>query len=419
MKRICLPLVAALALTANGITTAQDAGSLLEARQAHATKLTRTVRDEEPLVEPPAELFARVKYSTKLGEMAAYLSKPAEGSPAKLPAMVWITGGFPPGGIGEAAWTALPADNDQSAKDYRQAGMLMMYPTFRGSFGNPGAQETLYGEVDDVLAAIEYLRGLESVDPEQIYLGGHSTGGSLALLVAAAQPKVRAVISFGPVGDLRGYGDDSLLFDPEQETEWQLRAPIRFLDAIKVPTFVIEGSSGGNADSLREMQAATKNPNLRWFEVKRANHFDVLAPVNALLAQKLSAKSDALPEVSLAEVQAAYDETQRAAREASDLRTLADAREQGPLEREASARFFVYAYDVESLQAAARAGKAAGFAPQDIEKREDEEGETYYVLVLVRPLRLSDLKAVFTASKAAADAAASSGATYIGWETLS
>lgn len=416
MTRLCLPLAAAFALTTCGLAAAQDAGSLLEARQAHATKLTRSARDEEPLVEPPAELFARVKYPTKLGEMAAYLSKPPEGSAAKLPVMVWITGGFPPGGIGEAAWTALPADNDQSAKDYRVAGMLMMYPTFRGSFGNPGAQETLYGEVDDVLAAIEYVRGLENVDPERIYLGGHSTGGSLALLVAAAQPKVRAVISFGPVGDLRSYGEDSLLFDPEQEPEWQLRAPIRFLDAIKVPTFVIEGSSG-NADSLREMQAATKNPNLRWFEVKGASHFDVLAPANALLAKKLSAEGEALPEVLLAELQAAYDETQRAAREASDLRTLADARERGPLEREVSARFFLYAYEAAPLEAAAKAAKAGGFSLLPLEKREDEEGEAYFVLVLVRPLRLNELKAVFAASKAAADAAASAGATYIGWET--
>lgn len=417
MQRLILPLTVglslALTLAGSSQAAAQDGKGLLEARQGHTTKLIRQDRDEEPLGEPPAELFERIKYPTKIGEMAAYLSKLPEGAPAKVPAMIWITGGFPPGGIGEAAWTPADPDNDQSAKDYRVAGMLMMYPTLRGSFANPGTQECLYGEVDDVLAAIEYVRGLKQVDPERVYLGGHSTGGTLVLLVAAAAPKVRAVISFGPVGDLRTYGDESLPFDPAQDAEWQLRAPIRFLDAIKVPTFVIEGSTGGNADSLRELQAATKNPNLAWFVIDGATHFDVLAPLNAHLAAKLSKGS---LELKAAELQSAFSEAQRAQREANDLRTLAEVRERGPIEREAVVRFHIYAYEVTPLEGAAKAAKAAGLTALPVEQRADDEGDTYYLLTLTRKVRLNELQAVFASSKAAADLAASQGATYLGWE---
>ena len=126
--------------------------------------------------------------------MKALLTPPRDPK-TQQPAMVWITGGFPSGGIGESAWKAVDPKNDQSAKAYRHAGLVMMYPTLRGSYGNPGVQEAFLGEVDDVLAAVEYLSKLEYVDPKQIYLGGHSTGGTLALLVAAASPRFKAVIS--------------------------------------------------------------------------------------------------------------------------------------------------------------------------------------------------------------------------------
>ena len=59
---------------------------------------------------------------------------------------------------------------------------IMMFPTLRGGNTNPGAREYLLGEVDDVLAAAEHLARLPYVDPQRIYLGGHSTGGTLALL---------------------------------------------------------------------------------------------------------------------------------------------------------------------------------------------------------------------------------------------
>lgn len=42
------------------------------------------------------------------------------------------------------------------------------------------------------------------VDPNRIYLGGHSTGGTLALMTAEASDRFRAVFAFGPVSDVRG-----------------------------------------------------------------------------------------------------------------------------------------------------------------------------------------------------------------------
>lgn len=55
---------------------------------------------------------------------------------------------------------------------------MMMFPSQRGGNDNPGKREGFLGEADDILAATDHLEKLPHVDPDQIYLGGHSTGGT-------------------------------------------------------------------------------------------------------------------------------------------------------------------------------------------------------------------------------------------------
>lgn len=80
-----------------------------------------------------------------------------------------------------------------------------MSPSLRGGNTNPGVKEGFLGEVDDVLAAANYFEKQKYVDPKRIYLGGHSTGGTLVLLVSEGSPRFRAVFSFGPAGDVSGW----------------------------------------------------------------------------------------------------------------------------------------------------------------------------------------------------------------------
>lgn len=289
---------------------------LLEARRGFTTKLLPLQADPSTLEVPPADLFSIVKYSGPAGELKAYLGKAPKGARGKLPAMIWIGGGFPVGGMDAAAWEDQDPANDQSAKQYRLAGMIMMYPTFRGTLGNPGHEEGFLGEVDDVLAAIEYLRSVPSVDPERIYLGGHSTGGTLALLCAEATNRVRGVFAFGPTDDVGGYGPEYLPFDLKDDRERAMRAPIRYLDAVRVPTFVIEGDSGNsNLEPLRAMEARSKNPKLTFIAVKGGSHFDILASTNELIAAQLgSAKGATAPSLTAGAVNEAASRSRTAPR---------------------------------------------------------------------------------------------------------
>jgi pimeloyl-ACP methyl ester carboxylesterase len=166
----------------------------------------------------------------------------------------------------------------------------MMFPSLRGGNDNPGQIEGMYGEIDDILAAADYLAALPYVDPQRIYLGGHSTGGTLVLLTAAASNRFRAVFSFGPVTRAAVYGDEFIPANFRRLPAWEerSRAPIEWLSSIRSPTFVIEGRGfGGNDEELRALRAANTNSSMQFIEVLDAGHFSVLAPMNEIIARAI------------------------------------------------------------------------------------------------------------------------------------
>lgn len=262
--------------------------TLVEARRGFQTKLTKKVTQDDKVPEPPPALFQIVRYDSPVGKLPAYLStRPKDDK--KHPAIIWIFGGFG-NDIGDPAWKPAQPQNDQSASAFRKAGIVMMYPALRGGHEKLGFQESFYGEVDDVLAAAAFLAKQDFVDPERIYLGGHSTGGTLVLLAAECSDRFRAVFSFGPTEDVRNYGHQALNFDFSNQREAQLRAPGRWLHCIKTPVFVFEGEQG-NIDSLQMLAHNQKNPLVQLFPVIGADHFSVLAPLTRLCAEKVLADS--------------------------------------------------------------------------------------------------------------------------------
>lgn len=299
---------------------------LAEARRTFRTQLTEELRETRPLRPPPPDRFELLRYAAPSGRNWAYLSVHAPAQEPR-PAIVWLTGGFPPARGGVYVWAPGPTENDQSASAYRAEGVVMFVPTVRGTANNPGVQEAFLGEVDDVIAAARHLRSLEGVDPERIYLGGHSSGATLALLVAESTDLFRGVVAFGPVGRVTDFGGRTWPFDATDPEEVRLRSPLEFLGSIRTPTLVVEGSRA-NVEDLELLDAATDNPHVTFVLLEDEDHFTPLAPVNRWLARRIASGTDALP-ATADEVEAAVRSFQREEREARDLRLLEGLRAQG------------------------------------------------------------------------------------------
>jgi len=287
MKQInyrTVAIILAAALTTFFLTPAHARShrTLAQARAGFHTHLIVQKRTPDEVQTPPAGQFNLVYYKSPIGPLPAYVSLPPT-SGKRYPAIIWIFGGFD-NGIDSTAWDEQTPDNDQSASAFRKYGIVTMYPCRRGGNRSAGLNETLYGEVDDILAAYRWLAAQPYVDPAHIYLGGHSTGGTLSLLVAESTSRFRAVFSFGPVARIDEYGSSDFTFNYNDPREIELRSPINFLDAISKPTVVFEGTVEANDGPLAELNAANHNPLVHFYSLPGYTHFSELAYSTPLVA---------------------------------------------------------------------------------------------------------------------------------------
>jgi dienelactone hydrolase len=289
--------------------------TLFEARRGFKTALVpSSYKPDGTAPQPPPQVYRKIQYVSPAGKLAAYLT-PDPGDRKKHPALLWAHGGF--GGIGAANWGP---DNGSAA--FRQAGLIVMCPAWRGENENPGRFELFYGEVEDAVAAVQHLAGLPYVDPARIYMAGHSTGGTITLLTVEATAQVRAAFSFGGCPDLanlfllsegKGYGHTP--FDPKSQDEVRLRSPINFVSAIRVPTFYFEGElSLYPLDAARmEKAAQEKSVPFKAWKIEGGDHFNIERPITQLLAKKILADTGPKCNIAFAgrEVQDAFDSQAR------------------------------------------------------------------------------------------------------------
>ena len=265
-------------------------------RRVLSTTVGRDRRDDTPVPRPPAGVLERVTYKAPLGANAAYVT-PVRSGP-RGPAIIWIAGGFR-FGIDEGFWQDAPPDDDQSAAAFRKAGIAEMLPALRGANGNPGHHECFLGEVDDILAAADFLAQRPDVDPARIYLGGHSTGGTLVLLAAESTARFRAVFAFGPVADARQYGRSGCLPAGIPEDEARPRAPGAFIAEIATPTFIIEGLRRGNAKVFPLLKRRAEGAPVTFLGIPDGTHFTVLGPGCAAIARAILADTGPTPNLRI------------------------------------------------------------------------------------------------------------------------
>ncbi len=176
-------------------------------------------------VKPPAGV-SQVEYPSGELRLRAWLNRPAD-QDRKHPAVLFLHGGF-----------AFDTDDWAVSQPYRDAGFVVLTPLLRAENGQPGAFSFFYHEVDDVLAAAEFLSRQPYVNASRLFVAGSSAGGTLALLAAEASARFRAAASFSASPDqalLVRHAKIELPFDKTDPRELQLRSPLAYAASLKCP----------------------------------------------------------------------------------------------------------------------------------------------------------------------------------------
>lgn len=245
---LILALVFCAGVLATSCGDPMYSGNLAQERQGYSTKLTRkgpSPQEAGPISSPPrgAKL---VSFPSGRLKLSAWVSDLPAGA-KKRPAVVYCHGGF-----------AFGADDWDQAEPFRKAGYIVMIPILRGENGGPGHFEMFYGEVDDAIAAGKFLQSMPGVDPQRIYIAGHSAGGTIACLAALMPSPFAAAAGFGATTDMEDFvaprSEFRFMapFDPTDATEVRLRSVVPFIRNLQCPLFLYAGSHDGYA--RRSMQ---------------------------------------------------------------------------------------------------------------------------------------------------------------------
>ncbi len=237
-KLFCLALVVFFchSLAGCGATPLQskteDYAALRESFKTQPTRHGPSPQPSDPFSAPPGGQL--MNYTSGGHQLKAIVDAvPDDGR--RRPAVLFLHGGF---AYSEEDWL-MP-------QPFRDAGYFVMLPILRGENGQPGEFSLFYDELSDVLAAAEALAQLPQVNPEKIYVAGHSVGGTLTALAAMSSRRFRAATAFSGSMDVR----DTLsglpavaVFNTADPREIEMRSPLAFPRSFKCPTRLIYGQA--------------------------------------------------------------------------------------------------------------------------------------------------------------------------------
>ena len=134
--------------------------------------------------------------------LAGTLTTPSDREPP-FPALVLITGSSPQS-RDMTSNRRKPASNyrpfRQIADDLSRRGFAVLRLDDRGegcSAGGPLREVALPRRADDTRAGLKLLRARPDIDPQRLGLLGISEGANIAVVIAASDPSIRAVVALG------------------------------------------------------------------------------------------------------------------------------------------------------------------------------------------------------------------------------
>jgi len=153
------------------------------------------------------------------------------------------------------------------ARALAKKGYVVILPQFRGQGGSEGHMEFAGGEVDDCLAALEYIKGLPYVDKGRIGMIGYSLGGLVTLRALERTRDVRAAVLVSAISDpevfMRRLADKKGLAPADLQAhlaELKARNPLPGLGEVTASVLILHGLDDATVDpaQARELYGALK-----------------------------------------------------------------------------------------------------------------------------------------------------------------
>jgi dipeptidyl aminopeptidase/acylaminoacyl peptidase len=204
---------------------------LFAARRNFTTKLKRRGAAPQQFQKtvPPAGV-RQVEYQSNKLKLKGWLSDdPGDGK--RHPAVVFLHGGW-----------AFATQDWEDAAPFVKAGFVLFMPMLRAENGNPGVYEGFFSEVNDAVTAGRFVAKLPYVDPDHIFVAGHSVGAVLTTLAAMVPSPYKAGAALSGYLDMKSWAvlesDDRVVFDAKDPEEVRLRNPMAFVASLRIPLFL-------------------------------------------------------------------------------------------------------------------------------------------------------------------------------------
>lgn len=164
-------------------------------------------------------------------------------TPASRPAIIVLHGWQPSGTNGASVVEA-------RAAAFSAQGYVTLALSLRGWPPSGGADDCGLRQPDDVAAAAAWLRAVPGVEGSRIGVVGFSQGGQVALLAAARDPQLAAVVAYFPVTDVARWKTTTANADiPGYITAvcepggTAARSPVTRVNDIATPVLLVHGDA--------------------------------------------------------------------------------------------------------------------------------------------------------------------------------
>jgi dienelactone hydrolase len=177
----------------------------------------------------------------------------------------------------EAGFLTIKYSIDGGIADVDNANDAQMVEAYRQF------RDARYG-VTNTARAIDFALSYPEVDPNRIYVAGHSSAGTLALLAAEYDPRVKGCIAYAPCADVESFHadlhSDFFVRQVFRDIEFVSKdsSPTTHQSRLNCPVFLFQAADDSVVSVTETRQFAdlvrAHNPQVEYAEVPSGEHYD-------------------------------------------------------------------------------------------------------------------------------------------------